>query len=74
MLDCNSGMTKIKRVKSQNPKNAGRKPLPEAEKRVKTSVSLLPSTLAFLTKKGGGVVSHGIEVVVAKAQASAAKK
>lgn len=73
-LDWTFGMTKIKNVKSQNPRNSGRKPLPEDEKKVKTSVSLLPSTLAFLTKKGGGVVSHGIEVVVAKAQASAANK
>ncbi len=58
-------MPKI-RTLEQNPRGAGRKPLPESERRVKTSVSLHPTTKEFLLAQGEGVLSNGIEAVVAE--------
>lgn len=46
----------------------GPKPKPEAEKVVKKTVSLQPKTFEFLSKRGKGVLSAGIETVVAEAR------
>lgn len=60
-------MTKIKPMTKLIRAKPGPKPKPAAEKVVKKTVSLQPATFKFLSKKGKGVLSAGIEAVVADA-------
>lgn len=61
-------MTKIRTVSTNATERArpGPKPKTEAQKVVKKTVSLKPTTFAYLVKKGKGVLSQGIEAVVAE--------
>jgi hypothetical protein len=52
----------------------GPKPKPEGEKVVKKTVSLKPKTFEYLSRKGGGVLSHGIEAVVAETSKLSSKR
>ena len=44
----------------------GRKPKPPGERKLKISVSLRVQTVEHLSRTGGGVVSKGIEILMAK--------
>lgn len=52
--------------KGEERAKPGPKPKPDAQKVVKKTVSLQPSTFEYLAKRGKGVLSKGIEAVVAE--------
>ena len=59
-------MSTSKPAHPPEPAKRGPKFKPPGEKVVKTTVSLKPATAEFLKKKGGGVLSQGIEAAVAE--------
>ena len=59
-------MTKIDPVTKPPRAKPGPKPKPDSAKVVKKTVSLRPQTYALLVKEGDGVLSQGIEAIVAK--------
>jgi hypothetical protein len=60
------GMTKIDPAKKPVRAKPGPKPKPESAKVVKKTVSLRPQTYQLLLDAGEGVLSQGIEAIVAK--------
>jgi hypothetical protein len=57
------GMTKIAAIADPLPTKRGRKPKLDAERVVKKTVSLQPSTFEGLMALGEGVLSRGIEAM-----------